>query len=325
MEKSMKSLTVIGVCAVAAVLLLAGGFLFSDLFFFMAIKKKLAADTGMPELLARGLAAIITCLLMVPVRWLFSFSSGRRRAGLVALFMAVAVYSFALFFYLDGFYYSVSGRALKWYAITPQGEIRFYQREGYDAKFGIKLKPVDPCVIVAYEWAKGHRNNGLTGAPLQFCEEAGGKITVSERPFQVVTGEILCPCTGKQLAAYARQLEQEKVLQQCNDLLTRARQAAREESFNQALELAEQALQLLPKDREAKRVMAQIKEQRHRKLDYWLTAARSNYQAGSYEQSRSLLALLLSTDPGNSAAQALLLEVERAERAAAAPPEEQNN
>ncbi|UCH97549.1 MAG: hypothetical protein JSV88_12055, partial [Candidatus Aminicenantes bacterium] len=50
----------------------------------------------------------------------------------------------------DSYFAHDSGKVLKWYAETPEG-IRYFDTDGYDPKYGIKLKPVTGDMIQKYK------------------------------------------------------------------------------------------------------------------------------------------------------------------------------
>ena len=111
----------------------------------------LAQQNGMNRWLARALAAGF----FVPVAWGAKHSFfGVWKRGLrpkIVTGAYTAVYCLGMYAVSRNVYFArETGRALKWYAETPEG-IRFYDDSGYDTKYGIKLKPATPDMMIDVE------------------------------------------------------------------------------------------------------------------------------------------------------------------------------
>ncbi|MBI4752617.1 MAG: tetratricopeptide repeat protein [Acidobacteria bacterium] len=298
----------IGITLVVILVLLIGGFLFSNLWFFFAVKHRLMVDFGMSESMARGVATLITLVGSGCVRMVFSLDSQKRRQGIVLAALFFAGYSFLIHLYLDGFYYSPSGEPRKWYLVTPQGDVLFFDAPGRDPKFGIELKPVESRIIVAYDWMKGVRTHRGTGRPLQFCRDRGKQIEQYESPFHPVTGEIMCLCSEEQIQQYTQQRAQQNLRQNVKTILDQALLLAQSKNYAQALELLAQAQQLSPKDRRVTGVKSQIRRARAVQHRQWLEMAHQYLDNQALPDCLRLVNQVLVDDPSNQEAQALLAE-----------------
>lgn len=110
--------------------------------------------------LNRYLANVIVALLLVPAiygvkLYFFSFrDKTRANIGLAMLVTVFIVYNIGLYFATKNTYFSFGeGKASKWYAMTPEG-VQFFDADGYDPKYGIKLKPVTPEMMITLEKKK---------------------------------------------------------------------------------------------------------------------------------------------------------------------------
>jgi len=106
---------------------------------------------------------------------------------------------------------ATTATATKYYAVTPEG-VRFFDTEGFDPKYGVRLKPVTPQMIATLERAKrgdvakplAFRDladvtffDPLTGeAKVWFCRTAKGDTKLfSTSGFDPESGQILQPVT----------------------------------------------------------------------------------------------------------------------------------
>jgi len=118
--------------------------------------------SGMSHWLAKG----IVILLMIPFLWAVSelckikfrikifgktlVKSYRKLAGLIIIVYISLFFLSMYFLSRDSYFAHDSGKALKWYAETPEG-IRFFDNNGYDPVYRTKLKRVTPEIIEKYK------------------------------------------------------------------------------------------------------------------------------------------------------------------------------
>jgi hypothetical protein len=139
---------------------------------------------------------------------------------------ALVLGAMGVFFYLslyvlttDQTFHFTSGEALKWYAITPEG-VQFFDREGTDPKYGIKLKKVTPQDIVvlrrlqqgeyvAIDPRERPLFNPITGDPQAwYYRHPDGTLEFYDKPgFHPKNGNELMPVTR---AIYGEWQEHEK-------------------------------------------------------------------------------------------------------------------
>lgn len=138
---------------IIAIIMLLLAVPFAEITFFSGMKGlysyftgKIINTTGVNPYLAKG----IVIALMIPLLWslglTFSFRRRRRNIGyaIVAGYMVVFYLSMFVMTKDQKFDFS-TGKAIKFYAQTPEG-IRYFDAPGFDPKYGIPLKPVDPGI-----------------------------------------------------------------------------------------------------------------------------------------------------------------------------------
>jgi hypothetical protein len=110
--------------------------------------------------LNRYLANVIVALLLIPAiygvkLYFFSFfDKTKANIGLAMLVSVFVIYNIGLYYATKNAYFSFAeGKAAKWYAMTPEG-VQFFDADGYDPKYGIKLKPVTPEMMITLEKKK---------------------------------------------------------------------------------------------------------------------------------------------------------------------------
>lgn len=73
-----------------------------------------------------------------------------RNIALVVIIAYIGFFFLSMYFFSRGTYFGhTTGETLKWYAETPEG-IRFFDSPGFDPKYGIKLEPVTPDMMIKY-------------------------------------------------------------------------------------------------------------------------------------------------------------------------------
>jgi hypothetical protein len=238
---------------------------------FNFVVDKFVDATGMSQYLVKGILVVV----MVP------FFVALREIGKIPLFKGLgklsknvawgivigytSAYFLAMYFATKDTYFHHTGntlKAAKWFAITPEG-VRFFDTEGFDPKYGIKLNPVTPQVVANLERMKrGDVAKPLvfqsisevsffdpqTGQPkVWYARSATGEITLfSTSGFDPLTGEELKP---------ANPLIVEEVARQRKDV--EARKLASEKE-------AQEAAKSAAADSEKKQLEAQEKSYRDR-------------------------------------------------------------
>ena len=118
--------------------------------------------SGMSRWLAKG----IVILSLIPFLWalceIFKIKfrikifgktlvkSYRKLAGIIIIVYIGIFFLSMHFLSRDSYFDFYNKEPLKWYAETPEG-IRYFDTDGYDPKYGIKLKPVTPDMIEKYK------------------------------------------------------------------------------------------------------------------------------------------------------------------------------
>lgn len=103
------------------------------------------------------LAKAIALVLVGPLAWGFKKSlwpTDKRMGIRIATSVYACIYFLTMYWVsLDASFSHKTGEILQWYAETPEG-IRFFDTDGYDQKYGIRLKPVTPELKIALERRK---------------------------------------------------------------------------------------------------------------------------------------------------------------------------
>jgi hypothetical protein len=189
---------------------------------FGHIADNLISSTGMNPYLAKALVLVLMVPLFLSLKWAaLALSPWRWKTG----FAVIACYM--LLFYVSMFYLTkehkfefATGKAMKYYARTPEG-IRYFDAPGFDPKYGIPLKPVDPGVIRS-ETLKERPPQKIDGATKYFdfatgdplCwyyEGSDGVVELFDQPgFHPRYHESLTPVTPEIVKKYEKQLEETK-------------------------------------------------------------------------------------------------------------------
>lgn len=206
---------------------------------FNFVVDKFVDATGMSQFLVKGILVIV----MVP------FFLALREIGKIPLFKGLgklsknvawgivicytSAYFLAMYFTTKDTYFHHTGntlKAAKYYAVTPEG-VRFFDTEGFDPKYGIKLNPVTPLVVANLERMKrGDVAKPLvfqsvsdisffdaqTGQPkVWYARSSTGEITLfSTSGFDPLTGEELKPANQQiveEVGRYRKDVEARKL------------------------------------------------------------------------------------------------------------------
>ena len=146
-------------------------------------------------------------------------SSTLYRKRTAAALLVVYSASFFLVMYLAEGNFSMSGEALRYYAVTPDG-IRLFDEPGHDPTYGMELKPITPEIAQSVERARrglrpqqiSHDRvptleffDGNTGRPLVYVLHTGSTYDLFDSAgFHPTLGEPLRPVTPE-IAQMVRQ------------------------------------------------------------------------------------------------------------------------
>jgi len=186
MEKSDKSrlLKILLVSVFIILVFFIAILLFWEILKFSAIVKtfnyvvqNIVNISGMSFWLAKG----FVILLMIPFFWavaeIFKFRiklnvfrkkaiKSYKKIAVLIIVVYIAFFFLGMYFLGQGKYFGhFEGKALKYYAVTPEG-IRFFDSPGFDPKYGKELKPATPQMIEQMERAKRGmqpKRIGITG------------------------------------------------------------------------------------------------------------------------------------------------------------------
>jgi hypothetical protein len=165
--------------------------------------------TGLNQYLVTAAAILLFIPFYIGIQFLFSIHKRRRYAGGTILLTLAILYNLGLYYFTKDIYFSFSqGKAVKWYALTPEG-VRFYDRPGKDPKYGIPLRPVTPEIVRKLELLRKGGEfkpidpsratffNPITGEPqVWYYRYPDGTFEFYDKPgFHPVTGTPLQPVT----------------------------------------------------------------------------------------------------------------------------------
>jgi hypothetical protein len=118
--------------------------------------------SGMSRWLVKG----IIILLMIPFLWALceifkikfrikifgkTLVKSYRKVASLIIIVYISLFFLSMYFLSrDSYFDFYNKEPLKWYAETPEG-IRYFDSDGYDPVYGIKLKPVTPDIINKYK------------------------------------------------------------------------------------------------------------------------------------------------------------------------------
>lgn len=164
--------------------------------------------TGLNKYLVKAGVALMLIPLYIGLKFFFSINKTRRYIGASILITLLAVYNLSLYNFTKDLSFAFSeGKALKWYALTPEG-VKFFDRSGVEPIYGIILKPVTPEVIRNLKLLqKGEFRpvdpnkvqffNPITGEPqIWYYQYPDGSLEFYDKPgYHPITGEPLKPAT----------------------------------------------------------------------------------------------------------------------------------
>ncbi|MCK4764714.1 MAG: hypothetical protein KAW12_21125 [Candidatus Aminicenantes bacterium] len=125
---------------------------------FNYIVSNIVNVSGMSHWLAKGIVIIALIPFMWAVSEIFKIKfrikifgktlvkSYRKLAGIIIIVYMSIFFLSMHFLSRDSYFTHDSGKVLKWYAETPEG-IHYFDTNGYDPEYGIKLKPVTPEIV----------------------------------------------------------------------------------------------------------------------------------------------------------------------------------
>jgi len=112
--------------------------------------------TGLNKYLVKVAVILMIIPFLIGIKFFFfsPFNKIRRYIGAAIIVTIIVLYNLGLYGVTKNSYFEFSeGKVSKWYSSTPEG-IRFFDAEGYDPKYGKKLKPVTPEIIANLEKMK---------------------------------------------------------------------------------------------------------------------------------------------------------------------------
>jgi tetratricopeptide (TPR) repeat protein len=183
---------------------------------------QLVRTLGLNPYLAKAVVLILMVPLFLSFKWAaLALSPWRWKTGFAVIACYMVIFYLSMFFLTreHKFEYA-TGKATKYYARTPEG-IRYFDAPGFDPKYGILLKPVDPGVIRS-ETLRERPPQKIEGATKYFdfatgdplCwyyEGSDGVIELFDQPgFHPRYNEKLLPITAEIVKKYEKQLEAQK-------------------------------------------------------------------------------------------------------------------
>ena len=179
------------------------------------IINSIRSATGLNKYLANALAIFGAILFAYGIRLYFKSIFNPFRKGTREKYIGISLIVSLLILFNLGLYYSTKstyfdfkeGKISKWYADTPEG-IRFFDSPGFDPKYGIKLKPASPELIVRIERQKiGNIPERITLTDInqiEFFDKLSGQGKVwcyvdSEGHYQLFNGPGHHPKNGESL------------------------------------------------------------------------------------------------------------------------------
>lgn len=107
---------------------------------------QISEQSGLNLYLVKAAAALLAIPLVYGIKFLHSLNRKRRQIGVALIAFSTVLYNTGLYWLTRDANFSLQGKTLKWYAITPVG-VKYYDRPGVDTKYGILTKPVTPDVV----------------------------------------------------------------------------------------------------------------------------------------------------------------------------------
>ncbi|MFA6513797.1 MAG: hypothetical protein WCT50_00710 [Patescibacteria group bacterium] len=164
-SKVFRQILIIFVFIVIFLILLATGNIIFLLQAFGWLENHVRAYTGFDMLLAKGISAFLLAgILLLPIGgFILSFfpvpqkNKKIKRVSVIVVFAALCVASY--FSSQNVFFNPDTGKPMKYYSISPNGEYRFYSSEGYDPMTGDELKEINKEVVLKYMTQSGLAKN----------------------------------------------------------------------------------------------------------------------------------------------------------------------
>ena len=149
MKKWQKVLAVIAILVIFIVLSVILVWIFAQIWLFDLFFESfdtLADITGINKYLIQVAMAIFFIPFLLGATYVLSTNKIKRRIGIILLASLFVIYNLSLFLLSKDFYFDKQGKAIKYYALTPDG-IVYSDQSGVDRVYGIKYKPVTPEII----------------------------------------------------------------------------------------------------------------------------------------------------------------------------------
>ena len=115
--------------------------------FYRYFEGEFVGATGLSPWLARAIAGVLVIPLVWSIPRMTSFWSQQREKAIAVGLGVMIVFSAIMFGVTQRRNFDPkTGSVRKWYADTPEGR-RFFDQDGYDPKYGVKLEPVSKEIV----------------------------------------------------------------------------------------------------------------------------------------------------------------------------------
>ncbi|MBI5847167.1 MAG: hypothetical protein HZB31_04335 [Nitrospirae bacterium] len=216
-----------------AVLLCAAGILFIlyllsipfDIYIIYWIYDYVVEKIGDVSGLNQNLLKASVLIALIPLLWVIPnlIRGNHKKEARAAVILYFSLFFFATYYFSRDINFSRSaGKALKYYAITPEG-VKFFDKAGVDPLYGIALKPVTPDSIKnlrllqkgefkAVDPTQANLFNPVTGDPqVWYFRHEDGRYQFFNKPgYHPVNGEALSPITKQIYADWKKKVEAEE-------------------------------------------------------------------------------------------------------------------
>jgi hypothetical protein len=239
---------------------------------FNYITNAIVNTTGISPYLVKAIVILFIAPLVVFFGFGLSLSPKKRKIARIIIATYAIIFYLGLFFLTrDQKFDFETGEATKYYAVTPEG-IRYFDKPGFDPKFGIPLKPVDRDLAARDIKRKPEKVDdptlffcSITREPLfWYYENTDGSFEFYNMPgYHQKYGILLKPVTSDIVNRYqAQEQARIKASQEAEEQKRRAAQAQEQTRIKAQKESQEkEKIRLFKEAEEQKRRAAQAQEQ----------------------------------------------------------------
>jgi hypothetical protein len=156
LSKVVRQIVITVIVIILFAILFATGQILFLIQIFTWIESQVRAFTGLDSLLAKAISVLIMGVLLALPLWAFIFSflpvPQKNKRGKRLIVMSVFALMFvASFFASKQVYFNPdSGKPMKYYSISPEGEYKFSTSDGYDPVTGDKLQPITKDIVIKH-------------------------------------------------------------------------------------------------------------------------------------------------------------------------------